>query len=163
MGINVQCTRSRPTMRSNLIFTRSSWRHSGGGGPNVIEMASNLASAPKRRVNNKPETEERLYFSWKLSNPLLAIRPPALDQGGHRSTPGGMSIRLIPTGSGKSDWRNWKRTIAESKGKVFPNDDRQDGVREHSARERLHVPGDQATLSAGPLKTSLSLVARRLR
>jgi hypothetical protein len=92
----------------------------GGGGPNVIETASNLSSSPKRAVNNNPETEKRLYFSWKLSNPLLQFDRQLLSQAGIQYA-GRNVIRFIPP-----DLENrlamMEKEYAEEKGKTFPND-----------------------------------------
>jgi len=91
-----------------------------GGGKNVIEMASNLSASPTRSVNNQPDSEERLYFSWKLSNPLLQFDRQLLAAAGIDYS-GRNVIRFIPP-----DLENrlaaMEKEYAESKGKKFPHD-----------------------------------------
>jgi hypothetical protein len=90
----------------------------GGGGPNVIEMASNLSTSPKKTVNDKPDTEERLYFSWKLSNPLLQFDRQLLGAAGIQFS-GRNVIRFIPKDL-ENKLANLEKEYAESKGKEFP-------------------------------------------
>ncbi|KAA5540998.1 hypothetical protein FYK55_19045 [Roseiconus nitratireducens] len=91
-----------------------------GGGKNVIETASNLATSPTKNVNNTPETEKRLYFSWKLSNPLLQFDRQLLAAAGIEYS-GRNVIRFIPP-----DLENrlaaMEKEYAEANGKKFPHD-----------------------------------------
>ena len=90
----------------------------GGGGPNVIEVASNLSTTPKKRVNSNPKSEERLYFSWKLSNPLLQFDRALLGAAGIQ-TSGRNVIRFIPKPL-ENKLANMEKEYCESKGKQFP-------------------------------------------
>ena len=90
----------------------------GGGGANVIEMASNLSSSPKRTVNNKPESEKRLYFSWKLDNPLLQFDRQFLLAAGVR-VDGRNVVRFIPKDL-ENRLAQMEKEYCESKGKTFP-------------------------------------------
>ncbi|MEO1527720.1 MAG: hypothetical protein AAFX06_20000 [Planctomycetota bacterium] len=54
----------------------------GGGGPSVIEIASSLSSNPQRKVNDRPETEKRLYFSWRVYTPLIQFDRQLLSAAG---------------------------------------------------------------------------------
>lgn len=92
----------------------------GGGGANVIDIASNLSTSPRKRVNTKPETEERLYFSWKLSNPLLQFDRQLLGEAGI-SYSGRNVIRFIPKDL-ENRLANYERDYCEKKGKKFPHD-----------------------------------------
>ncbi|MCO8124145.1 hypothetical protein NHH03_20545 [Stieleria sp. TO1_6] len=92
----------------------------GGGGANVIEMASNLAGSPKKTVNTDPPTEKRLYFSWKLSNPLLQFDRQLLAAAGIQYA-GRNVIRFIPAEL-ENLLANMEKEYAESKGKKFPHD-----------------------------------------
>ena len=92
-----------------------------GGGSNGIETASNLsAGKPNKRVNNKPETEKRLYFSWKLTNPLLQFDRQLLSSAGIQWT-GRNVIRFIPPDL-ENQLAYMEKEYTEGKGKVFPND-----------------------------------------
>ena len=91
----------------------------GGGRPNVIEMANNLSKSPTKRVNTQPKTEERLYFSWKLSNPLLQFDQQLLAAAGIQYS-GRNVIRFVPKDL-ENLLANMEKEYAESKGKKFPN------------------------------------------
>ncbi|QDV47738.1 hypothetical protein Enr13x_76500 [Stieleria neptunia] len=91
----------------------------GGGGPNVIEMASNLSTSPTKRVNTQPKTEERLYFSWKLSNPLLQFDRQLLGAAGIQVS-GRNVIRFVPKDL-ENQLANMEKQYAEEKGKKFPH------------------------------------------
>ena len=90
----------------------------GGGGANVIEMASNLSGSPKTTVNKDPPSEKRLYFSWKLSNPLLQFDRQLLAAAGI-SYAGRNVIRFIPKDL-ENRLANMEKEYAEGKGKEFP-------------------------------------------
>lgn len=90
----------------------------GGGGANVIEMASNLSGSPKKTVNNDPPSEERLYFSWKLSNPLLQFDRQLLAAAGIDYA-GRNVIRFIPADL-ENRLAQMEKEYAESKDKEFP-------------------------------------------
>ncbi|MEM6473115.1 MAG: hypothetical protein AAF802_26375 [Planctomycetota bacterium] len=90
----------------------------GGGGANVIEVASNLSTSPKKSVNTDPSSEERLYFSWKLSNPLLRFDQQLLTQA-RISYAGRNVIRFIPKEL-ENQLAQMEKTYTESKGKEFP-------------------------------------------
>lgn len=90
----------------------------GGGGPNVIEVANNLSGSPKKRVNTDPESEKRLYFSWKLSNPLLQYDKQLLGAASIQ-TNGRNVIRFVPPEL-ENLLANMEKDYAESKGKKFP-------------------------------------------
>jgi hypothetical protein len=87
----------------------------GGGGANVIEMASNLSTSPKKTVNAKPKSEERLYFSWKLSNPLLQFDRALLAAAGIQYS-GRNVIRFVPKDL-ENQLANMEKEYADSKGK----------------------------------------------
>ena len=53
-----------------------------GGGQNAIDTASNLAGSPQRKTNDKPDTEKRLYFSWKTATPLIQYDRNLLGKAG---------------------------------------------------------------------------------
>ncbi|PAY18928.1 hypothetical protein CKO51_13940 [Rhodopirellula sp. SM50] len=91
----------------------------GGGGPNVIEMANNLSTSPTKRVNTQPKTEERLYFSWKLSNPLLQFDRQLLTAAGIQVN-GRNVIRFVPKDL-ENRLANMEKQYAEEKGKKFPH------------------------------------------
>lgn len=90
----------------------------GGGGPNVIEMASNLSGSPTKSVNTDPPTEKRLYFSWKLSNPLLQFDRQLLAAAGIAYS-GRNVIRFIPPEL-ENELAQMEKAYAEGKGKEFP-------------------------------------------
>ena len=92
----------------------------GGGGPNQIDMVSNLSTSPRKSVNPKPETEERLYFSWKLSNPLLQFDRQFLGEAGIPYA-GRNVIRFIPKEL-ENQLAQIEKEYCESKGKKFPHD-----------------------------------------
>ncbi len=91
----------------------------GGGGGNVIEMADNLSTSPRKKVNTDPKSETRLYFSWKLSNPLLQFDRQLLGAAGVQVT-GRNVIRFIPPDL-ELVLQDLEQKYAESKGKKFPN------------------------------------------
>lgn len=91
----------------------------GGGGANVIEMADNLASSPRRQVNADPKSEKRLYFSWKLSNPLLQFDRQLLGAAGIQVA-GRNVVRFIPKNL-EDVLANMEKDYADSKGKKFPH------------------------------------------
>lgn len=86
----------------------------GGGGANVIEMASNLSTSPKKSVNSKPKTEKRLYFSWKLSNPLMQFDRALLAAAGIEYS-GRNVIRFIPKNL-ENVLANMEKAYADGKG-----------------------------------------------
>ncbi len=90
----------------------------GGGGANVIEMASNLSGSPTKTVNNDPQSEQRLYFSWKLSNPLLQFDRQLLGAAGIAYA-GRNVIRFIPEEL-ENRLAQMEKEYCESKGKEFP-------------------------------------------
>ncbi|MCA9138296.1 MAG: hypothetical protein KDB00_16110 [Planctomycetales bacterium] len=90
----------------------------GGGGANVIEVANNLSGSPKKRVNTDPASEKRLYFSWKLSNPLLQYDKQLLGAASIQ-TNGRNVVRFIPPEL-ENILANMEKDYAESKGKKFP-------------------------------------------
>ncbi|OYP35992.1 hypothetical protein [Rhodopirellula sp. MGV] len=92
----------------------------GGGGPNVIDMASNLSSSPKKSVNQDPKSEERLYFSWKLSNPLMQFDRQLLGEAGIAYS-GRNVIRFIPSEL-ENGLAQMEKEYCERKGKKFPHD-----------------------------------------
>ncbi|MCD0461451.1 hypothetical protein [Roseiconus lacunae] len=92
----------------------------GGGGPNVIEMASNLSGSPKKSVNQDPKSEERLYFSWKLSNPLMQFDQQLLAAAGIAYS-GRNVIRFIPKDL-ENQLAQMEKEYCERKGKKFPHD-----------------------------------------
>ncbi|MEM6471467.1 MAG: hypothetical protein AAF802_18030, partial [Planctomycetota bacterium] len=65
------------------------------GGSSVIEMVSQLASTSRRTVNENPESEERLYFSWRHLNPLMEYDRQLLGSAGI-STHGRNIVRFVP-------------------------------------------------------------------
>lgn len=91
----------------------------GGGGPNVIDIANNLSTSPTKRVINDPKSEERLYFSWKLSNPLLQFDQQLLGAAGIQFS-GRNVIRFVPKEL-ENALANMEKEYAESKGKKFPH------------------------------------------
>lgn len=91
-----------------------------GGGENVIESASNLASVPTRTVNRDPKSERRLYFSWKRSNPLVEFDRQLLAAAGV-TTSGRNVVRLIPQYL-EQQLAQLEKQFCEDNGKVFPDD-----------------------------------------
>ena len=53
-----------------------------GGGENAIYSAGGLAGSPKGKKNPKPDTEKRLYFSWKSATPLAQYDRQLLGKAG---------------------------------------------------------------------------------
>lgn len=91
-----------------------------GGGINIIKSASHLSTRATRHVNRDPETEKRLYFSWKRTNPLIQFDLRLLAAAGI-PTSGRNVIRFIPTDLEHQLARLEKRTC-ERNGKSFPGD-----------------------------------------
>ena len=81
-------------------------------------MASNLSGSPTKKVNNNPESEKRLYFSWKLSNPLLQFDRQLLGAAGIQYA-GRNVIRFIPKDL-ENALAQMEKDYCESKGKNFP-------------------------------------------
>lgn len=52
------------------------------GGQNSIDTVGSLAGSGQRKTNNKPETEKRLYFSWKEQTPLIQYDRQLLSKSG---------------------------------------------------------------------------------
>ncbi len=91
-----------------------------GGGENVIESASHLTAQPVRHVNRQPGTEQRLYFSWKRSNPfaqfdrqlLAAADIPTVDRN---------VVRFIPRDL-EDTLASMEKEFCENNGRSFPGD-----------------------------------------
>ena len=66
-----------------------------GGSSNGIDIASNLAGAPKKRHIANPQEEKRIYFSWKRATPLLQYDRQLLGQAGINIS-GRNIVRFIP-------------------------------------------------------------------
>ncbi|MEL6105446.1 MAG: hypothetical protein AAFU85_05400 [Planctomycetota bacterium] len=110
--------RGKKDYATQLDFYKIELAAFGGGGANVIESASNLASSPRRKVNNKPETEKRLYFSWKLSNPLIQFDRALLSAAGI-SYSGRNVIRFVPADL-ENLLANIEKDYCEKKKKTWP-------------------------------------------
>lgn len=111
--------RGKKDYATQLDFYKIELAAFGGGGANVIESASNLASAPRKKVNTKPETEKRIFFAWKLSNPLVQFDRALLSAAGI-SYSGRNVVRLIPADL-ENRLANYEKAYCESKGKNFPS------------------------------------------
>ncbi len=68
-----------------------------GGGVSGLDYASNLASAPRKRHNDTPDEEKRIYFSWKSATPFIGYERAFLQQAGVALPAGRNVVRLIPT------------------------------------------------------------------
>ena len=90
-----------------------------GGGINVIETASNLASTPTRKVIEDPGSEDRLYFSWKQTNELARFDQQLLSAAGIRVT-GRNLVRFIPTEL-ESQLLELEKQHCEAHGMEFPD------------------------------------------
>ena len=90
-----------------------------GGGENTIESASNLASVPTRHINLEPESEKRLYFSWKRFNPLVRFDRQLLSAAGIASS-GLIVVRLTPS-SLEQQLVQLERQHCQVNGKGFPD------------------------------------------
>ncbi|MEO1524399.1 MAG: hypothetical protein AAFX06_03145 [Planctomycetota bacterium] len=110
--------RGRKDYATQLDFYKIELAAFGGGGANVIESASNLASSPRKKVNRNPSSEKRLYFSWKLSNPLMQFDRSLLGAAGI-SFSGRNVVRLIPADL-ENRLANLEKDYCESKGKTWP-------------------------------------------
>ncbi|MEM0926711.1 MAG: hypothetical protein AAGJ83_11790 [Planctomycetota bacterium] len=91
----------------------------GGTGPNVIEMATDLASQPRRKINENPETEKRLYFSWLYSNPLLKFDQQILRSVGISSA--GRNVVRFVSAELETQLLRLERQHCLSNGKTFPD------------------------------------------
>jgi hypothetical protein len=81
-------------------------------------MANNLSTSPKKKVNTDPKSEKRLYFSWKLSNPLLQFDKQLLGAAGVQTNNRNV-IRFVPKEL-ENLLANMEKEYAEGKGKAFP-------------------------------------------
>ncbi|MEO1614486.1 MAG: hypothetical protein AAFV88_01465 [Planctomycetota bacterium] len=112
--------RGRSDYAKQLDFYKIELAAFGGGTADIIDVANNLSTSPRKRVINDPESEKRLYFSWKLSNPLLRFDQQLLSQAGIAFS-GRNVIRFIPPEL-ENRLAQMEKAYTESKGKEFPGD-----------------------------------------
>lgn len=91
-----------------------------GGGSNVIESATQLSTTPRRHVNNRPASETRLYFSWKLDNPLARYDRQLLHDAGI-ATAGRNLIRFTPPAL-ERELTRLEAEVCQRNGKTFPDE-----------------------------------------
>ncbi|MCC9601217.1 hypothetical protein LOC67_11730 [Stieleria sp. JC731] len=66
-----------------------------GGGENKIESAVNVSTEPRRIINEDPQTEQRLYFSWRRKTVFSTYDRQLLTKAGIVVTERSI-VRLIP-------------------------------------------------------------------
>ncbi|QDV87079.1 hypothetical protein [Stieleria magnilauensis] len=91
-----------------------------GGGDNAIESASHLATQPVRHVNRQPGTEQRLYFSWKRTNPFAQFDRQLL-AAANIPTAGRNVVRFLPRDL-EEILASMEKGFCENNGKSFPGD-----------------------------------------
>ncbi|MCS7468456.1 hypothetical protein NZK35_17525 [Stieleria sp. ICT_E10.1] len=91
-----------------------------GGGDNAIESASLLATHPVRHVNRQPSTEQRLYFSWKRTNPFVQFDRQLL-AAANIPTDGRNVVRFIPRDL-EDTLASMEKAFCENNGRSFPGD-----------------------------------------
>ncbi|MDV6033555.1 MAG: hypothetical protein F9B45_26385 [Phycisphaera sp. RhM] len=91
-----------------------------GGGDNAIESASHLATQPVRHVNRQPGTEQRLYFSWKRTNPFAQFDRQLLAAAAI-PTAGRNVVRFLPRDL-EDTLASMEKEFCENNGKSFPGD-----------------------------------------
>lgn len=90
-----------------------------GGDQNVIDSVTNLSTKPKRHLNRDPESEARLYFSWKQHNPLEQFDRHLLSSAGVPVV--GRSIIRFTPAAVENALLLLEKQHCESNGKEFPS------------------------------------------
>lgn len=89
-----------------------------GGELNVIDSVTDLSSRPQRHINRYPESEKRLYFSWKQSNLLQKFDRDLLSKSGVPIA-GRSIIRFTPVSLEKT-LLELEKDHCQRNGKRFP-------------------------------------------